>query len=198
MGDPITTGILVGAAMGGGGAALKGQDPLKGALIGGATGGIGGGISGGAMGGSSSPFSLGSILNGIGTNAAAGGDPAKGLAMNAAALAGSGGGFGGGGYGSIGTAGQTAGGASGGMFSGMSMPSTITGLGKDISALNTFMNQNPVTTRLGMETASSLMQEPQVQYAQPGQVQRGQIQPMDYMSLLNPQGQYVQQPISLL
>ena len=79
-----------------------------------------------------------------------------------------------------------------------SMPSTITGLGKDIGALNTFMNQNPITSQIGLQTASSLMQEPQVQYAQPGQIQRGQIQPMDYMSLLNPQGQYVQQPISLL
>jgi len=171
MGDPITTGILVGAAMGGGGAALKGDDPLKGALIGGATGGIGGGLAG-SFGGA----------------------------------AGAGGGFTGGGYGSVGPSGfsalsgSAAPAASGGMFSGMSMPSTITGLGKDISALNTFMNQNPVTTRLGMETASSLMQEPQVQYAQPGQVQRGQIQPMDYMSLLNPQGQSVMrpQPISLL
>jgi hypothetical protein len=203
MGEPISTGMMIGAALGGGTSALRGKNPIEGALMGGLTGGIGGGISGGAMGGSSSPFSLGSILNGIGTNAAAGGDPAKGLAMNAAALAGSGGGFNplsGGGYGSIGTAGQAAGGASGGMFSGMSMPSTITGLGKDISALNTFMNQNPVTSQIGLQTASSLMQEPQVQYAQPGQVQRGQIAPMDYMSLLNPQGQSVMrpQPISLL
>ena len=47
MGDPVTTGILIGAAMGGGTAAVKGQDPLKGALIGGATGGIGGGFAGG-------------------------------------------------------------------------------------------------------------------------------------------------------
>ena len=50
MGDPVTTGILIGAAMGGGTAAVKGQDPLKGALIGGATGGIGGGFAGGFSG----------------------------------------------------------------------------------------------------------------------------------------------------
>jgi hypothetical protein len=36
---------LLGAAMGGGSAALTGGDPLKGALLGGLTGGIGGGIS---------------------------------------------------------------------------------------------------------------------------------------------------------
>ena len=171
MGDPVTTGILVGAAMGGGGAALKGQDPLKGALIGGATGGIGGGIAGGFGG----------------------------------AGAGVGGGFtGGGAYGSVGPSGFSAlsgaPAASGGMFSGMTMPSTISGIGKDIGALNTFMNQNPVTSQIGLQTASSLMQEPKVQFAQPGQVQRGQIAPMDYMSLLNPQGQSVMrpQPISLL
>ena len=170
MGDPVTTGILVGAAMGGGGAALKGQDPLKGALIGGATGGIGGGIAGGFGG----------------------------------AGAGASGGFTGGGYGSVGPSGFSAlsgaPAASGGMFSGMTMPSTISGIGKDIGALNTFMNQNPVTSQIGLQTASSLMQEPQVQFAQPGQVQRGQIQPMDYMSLLNPQNQSVMrpQPISLL
>ena len=37
--------MLLGAAMGGGSAALTGGDPLKGALMGGLTGGIGGGIS---------------------------------------------------------------------------------------------------------------------------------------------------------
>ena len=47
MGEPVTTGMIIGAALGGGGAALKGKDPLKGALIGGATGGIGGGFAGG-------------------------------------------------------------------------------------------------------------------------------------------------------
>jgi hypothetical protein len=172
MGDPITTGILVGAAMGGGGAALKGDDPLKGALIGGATGGVGGGLAG-SFGGA----------------------------------AGAGGGFTGGGYGSVGPSGfsalsgSAAPAASGGMFSGMSMPSTITGLGKDIGALNTFMNQNPITSQIGLQTASSLIQPDQpMQMAPAGQVQRGQIQPMDYMSLLNPQGQSVMrpQPISLL
>jgi hypothetical protein len=167
MGEPVTTGIMIGAALGGGGAALKGQDPLKGALIGGATGGIGGGLSGG--------FGAG---------------------------AGTGGGFAGGGYGSVGTAGQTAlAGSSGGMFSGMTMPSTLTGIGQDISAANTFMNQNPTTSQIGFGLARDLMAPDQpIPYAQPGQIQRGQIAPMDYMSLLNPQGQSVMrpQPISLL
>jgi len=169
MGDPVTTGILIGAAMGGGTAAIKGDDPLKGALIGGATGGIGGGLTGG---------------------------------FGGAAGAGTGGGFAGGGYGSVGTAGQTAlTGSSGGMFSGMTMPSTFTGIGKDISALNTFMNQNPTTSKIGMQLAeSAFAPDQQMQMAPQGQIRQGQIQPMDYMSLLNPQQQSVIRPpqISLL
>ena len=70
MGDPVTTGILIGAAMGGGTAAIKGKDPLQGALIGGATGGIGGGFAGG-FGGAANP-TIGSFspnLMSMGSNA---------------------------------------------------------------------------------------------------------------------------------
>ena len=41
----MAEGVLLGAAMGGGTAALTGQDPLKGAALGGAMGGIGGAMS---------------------------------------------------------------------------------------------------------------------------------------------------------
>jgi hypothetical protein len=84
------------------------------------------------------------------------------------------------------------------MFSGMSMPSTITGLGKDIGAINTFMNQNPVTSRLGMQVARDLMQGP-APIQMPGgmPVSRGQIQPADFMSLLNPQQSQVIRPQSI-
>lgn len=47
VGGGVGEAMLIGAAMGGGSAALTGGDPLKGALIGGVTGGIGGGISSG-------------------------------------------------------------------------------------------------------------------------------------------------------
>ena len=50
-GAGIGEAMLLGAAMGGGSAALTGGDPLKGALLGGLTGGVGSGI-GGALGGS--------------------------------------------------------------------------------------------------------------------------------------------------
>jgi hypothetical protein len=49
-GAGIGEAMLLGAAMGGGSAALTGGDPLKGALLGGLTGGVGSGI-GGALGG---------------------------------------------------------------------------------------------------------------------------------------------------
>ena len=45
VGGGVGEAALLGAAMGGGSAALTGGDPLKGALLGGLTGGIGGGIS---------------------------------------------------------------------------------------------------------------------------------------------------------
>lgn len=170
MGDPVTTGILVGAAMGGGSAAIKGQDPLKAALIGGATGGIGGGLAGG---------------------------------FGGAAGAGTGGGFAGGGYGSVGTAGQTASGSgglfggSGGMFggsSGMGGTGNIFGQGGTLSQVGQGLGvYNQASQAFGGN-------EQPMQMAPAGQIQRGQIQPMDYMSLLNPQNQSVMrpQPISLL
>lgn len=92
-------------------------------------------------------------------------------------------------------------GASGGMFGGMTIPSTITGLGKDISAANTWMNQNPITSQIGMNLAQQAMQgSPAMQAPAPQQVNRSGIQPVDYMSLLNPQQQTVLRsaPVSLL
>jgi len=46
MGTGVGEAMLLGAAMGGGSAAITGGDPLKGALLGGLTGGAGAGISG--------------------------------------------------------------------------------------------------------------------------------------------------------
>jgi hypothetical protein len=49
-GGGIVEGALIGAALGGGSAAVQGQDPLKGALMGAATGGAGAGIGGALFG----------------------------------------------------------------------------------------------------------------------------------------------------
>jgi hypothetical protein len=195
MGDPVTpvTMAVIGGTIG---AATNSKNPIEGALMG-AVGGYAGGSMMSAGGGSTSPFSLGSILNGIGTNTAAGGDPTKGLAMNAAALAGSGGGFGGGNYGSIGTAGQTAGsaGSAGGLFGGSgSAAGNIFGQGGTLSQVNQGLSTlNQANQLFGGD------QQP-MQMAPAGQISRGQPQPMDYMSLLNPQQQTVMrpQPFSLI
>jgi hypothetical protein len=63
-----------------------------------------------------------------------------------------------------------------------------------------YAQQNPVLTQMATQSAQQALQQPQAQMAPAGQVSRGQIQPMDYMSLLNPQQGTVlrPQPISLL
>ena len=105
----------------------------------------------------------------------------------------------------LGTGLAAGGGMGGGSLFGFEGPGAALGRFIDpftsaVSGANTFMNQNPVTSQIGMQAASSLMQPQQAQFSPSGQVSRGQIQPMDYMSLLNPQQQSVIRPpqISLL
>lgn len=156
MGEPVTTGMMLGAALGGGASAIKGGNPIEGALMGGLTGAAGGAFTGGAMG-----------------------------------AGGAGGGFAGGGYGSVGAAPTFMQQVGGG----------LTGVKDAFGGINAYMNANPTTSQIGMGLARDLMApEHPMQMAPMGQVQRGQVQPMDYMSLLNPQNQTVirPQPISLL
>ena len=70
-GGGIGEAMLIGAAVGGGSAAITGGDPLKGALLGGLTGGAGAGV-GGALGGASAGTAgtAGSALTAAGTEAA--------------------------------------------------------------------------------------------------------------------------------
>jgi len=160
MGEPVTTGMMIGAALGGGTSAIRGDNPLKGALMGGALGAAGGGFTGGFTG---------------------------------ATGAGVGGGFTGGGYGSVGAA--TA------PTFGQQFVGGLTGVKDAFSGANTYLNQNPFTAQAGMSLAQSAFEPEQpMQMAPQGQIRQGQVQPMDYMSLLNPQQQSVirPQPISLL
>ena len=159
MGEPVTTGMMIGAALGGGTAAIKGQDPLKAALLGGLTGAAGGGFAGGFSGATGS---------------------------------GVGGGFTGGGYGSVGAGAPTF---------GQQFVGGLTGVKDAFSGANTYLNQNPFTAQAGMSLAKSAFEPEQpMQMAPQGQIRQGQVQPMDYMSLLNPQQQSVIRPpqISLL
>jgi hypothetical protein len=91
------------------------------------------------------------------------------------------------------------------IISGMNNPVSSGGFGQSILSsigdANKFMNQNPITSQLGMQLAgSAFAPDQQMQMAPSGQINRSQIQPMDYMSLLNPQQQSVIRPpqISLL
>lgn len=80
VGGGVGEAALIGAAMGGGSAALTGGDPLKGALIGGLTGGIGGGMSSGitALNPAATAGTAGAA--GAGTAGAAGAGTAAGTA----------------------------------------------------------------------------------------------------------------------
>jgi hypothetical protein len=63
-----------------------------------------------------------------------------------------------------------------------------------------YAQQNPVLSQMAMQSAQQLLRQPEAPIAPAGQINRGQIQPMDYTSLLNPQQSTVlrPQPISLL
>ena len=76
----------------------------------------------------------------------------------------------------------------------------LTGVADAFGSASKFMNANPVASQIGFSLAKDALTPEQTHYVQAGQIQRGQFQPVDYMSLLNPQGQsgMRQQPISLL
>jgi hypothetical protein len=201
--------MLIGSAIGG----LTNRDnPLQGALLGGALGGAGGAFMG--PGGLSNMFSfaddaatgvLPSALSGSTTiNAAA---PMAGQAfVNPVTTAMT--------TGPSGAMGVEA--AKTGLFAGSPVTApfvssgTSTGLIPSSMYEPTFMDrvgsvgqyaqQNPVLTGMALQSAQQMMQRPEVPMAPAGQVSRGQIQGGDYMSLLNPQQSTVlrPQPISLL
>jgi hypothetical protein len=156
------------------------------------------------MGGSSSPLSVGSFLNGIGTNLVAGGDIAKGALLNASMLAGSGGatnptvGSFSPDFMSTGQVIQSAPAANNALnetfLQRIGGTGNIFGQGGTLSQVGQGLNvYNQANQAFGGNDAP-------MQYAPAGQINRGQIQPMDYMSLLNPQQQSVIRPpqISLL
>jgi len=156
------------------------------------------------MGGSSSPLSVGSFLNGIGTNLVAGGNPITGALMNASMLAGSGGatnptvGSFSPDFMNTGKVIQSAPAANNALnetfLQRIGGTGNIFGQGGTLSQVGQGLNvYNQANQAFGGNDAP-------MQYAPAGQINRGQIQPMDYMSLLNPQNQTVIRPpqISLL
>lgn len=169
MGDPVSAGV-VGSVLPKIGAVAA--NPFVDALTVGGTS---------LMGSSTSPFSIGSVLNGIGTNYVAGGDPIKGALMNAAVYTGSG--------------------ASGFPINpeigsnAILGSESLGGLWKDVQGANQWMNENPFAAQMGLKAGSALLQPHQIRpMGGGGQVSRGQIPQMDFMSLLNPQQQTVIRP----
>lgn len=79
-------------------------------------------------------------------------------------------------------------------------PSFMEQVGSGASQVGQYAQQNPVLTNMALQSAQQALQQPEARMAPAGQINRGQIQPMDYMSLLNPQQSTVlrPQPISLL
>ena len=76
---------------------------------------------------------------------------------------------------------------------------TIGGVGQGImegiGGLNTWMNQNPTTSAIGFNLANRMMTPNQPRFGGGASIRQGaQMQPVDYMSLLNPQQQTVIRP----
>ena len=161
MGEPVTTGMMIGAASG---ALMNRKNPIQGAMLGGAMGAAGGSFYGGAAGATGAG---GASMIGAQPAASYGGSSLAGASPTFMERASAG----------------------------------FSSLGSDISGANKWMNQNPISSQLGFKLAEQAMQAPE-QVPMPGgmPVNRGQIQPMDYMSLLNPQQQSVLRPapVSLL
>lgn len=136
---------------------------------------------------STSILSAGSILNGIGTNLVAGGNPITGAMLNASALAASGGG----GFGS-----------GGGSLFGFETP--FSGIGRFIDPITStpIFGRDGMISNIGQAAgaynqfgqALGLGQQPRMQGIGAATRQGAQIQPIDYMSLLNPQQQTVIRP----
>lgn len=84
MGTGVGEAMLIGAAMGGGSAAITGGDPLKGAMLGGLTGGAGAGISGAL--GAATPVAEG-IAGGVGAPTIANAQGIASLSSNAPTMA---------------------------------------------------------------------------------------------------------------
>jgi len=202
MADPVTMAVVGGSV----GAMMSPKDPLKGALLG-AAGGYGGGalMGAGGLGASASSGVLPSALSGSTTiNAAA---PIAGQAfVNPAVTAMT--------TGPSGAIGVEA--AKTGLFAGSPVTTPFVSSGTStgmipsslyeptfmdrIGSVGKYAQQNPTLSKMAMDSAQQMMQQPQVQMAPAGQVNRGQVQANDYMSLLNPQqGTVIRpQPISLL
>lgn len=191
--------MLIGSAIG----AVSSKNPLQGALLGGALGGAGGAFMSGAgglssllpsFGSAAAPTTAGSLMAAAPTAA----NPAiasfTGQAVTPAmstifANPTS----------AIGSS-AIGGGPTTGLIPSSMAPSFMDQMSGGFGNIGQYAQQNPVLANQALQSAQQAMQQPEAQFAPAGQVNRGQIQGGDYMSLLNPQQGTVlrPQPISLL
>lgn len=188
MADPVTMAVVGGSV----GAMMNKKDPLKGALLG-AVGGYGGGALMGAGSGLGASSALASAPATAGAGVMPGAVGAFGQAVPsmAAAVPTTMGGM---------TSAMGAGGNVAAMGGQTFSPGLMDTVKMGFSDIGKYAQQNPVLTNMASQTAQQMMQQPEARMAPAGQVSRSAIQPMDYMSLLNPQQGTVlkPQPISLL
>jgi len=210
MADPITMAVVGGSI----GAMTNKKDPLKGALLG-AAGGYGGATLMGASGlgaGATQVAGSGSALTGAGASTAAntafmapaGVNPGTMIGATQAAPAGI--------FAkpavytpSLNVPVERSFGTLESIFnpniqSSSMAPSFMEQVGSGAGQISKYAQNNPYLTQMAMQSAQQALQQPEAQFAPAGQVNRGQIQGGDYMSLLNPQQGSVlrPQPISLL
>ena len=210
-------GAAIGAATGATYALATGKDPVKYAMIGGAVGGTGGALAGvgtgaGTAAGATQVAGTGSALTGAGASTAAntafmapaGVNPGTVMGASQAAAPGI--------FSNFTTAIPQASNAAPrnigfleSMFnpnvqSSSMAPSFMDQVGSGASQVGQYAQQNPALTQMATQTAQQAMRQPEARMAPAGQVNRGQIQGGDYMSLLNPQQSTVLRPqqISLL
>lgn len=196
--DPVTMAVIGGSV----GAMVDKKDPLKGAMLG-AAGGYGGATLFGsdaapvveAATNATATGTQVAAANTLPTAAYTGSQVVPALntapfAMNPAGTSAIGG---------INTA-ATAGPSTGMIPSSLAETNYMdTALG-GLKNVGQYVQDKPQLTQMAAQAAQQQMQRRQAPMAQPGQVSRSAIQPMDYMSLLNPQQGTVlrPQPISLL
>lgn len=191
--------MLIGSAIGG---ITNRDNPLQGALLGGALGGAGGAFMSGAGGLSSLMPSFGSAAAPTAASLTAAAptvaNPAiagfTGQAVTPAmstifsnptsAIGGV----------------NLGGGPTTGLIPSSMAPSFMENIGSGFNNIGQYAQENPVLTQMGLQSAQQMLKRPEAPMAPAGQVSRGQIQGGDYMSLLNPQQSTVlrPQPISLL
>jgi hypothetical protein len=176
MGDPVTMAIVGGSI----GAMSNSKDPLKGALLG-AAGGYGGatlmgaggltaGAGSGLTGAGASNAANTMFANAAGVNSVAAGQSANLLAPSAINFSKG-----------IGSSIYQAPMLGGGPTTGM-VPSSLATPPGFLEQIGNYAQQNPNLTRMGLESAQQMMQQPQAQFAPAGQIQRGGIQDVQISS----------------